>query len=156
MTNDLKPLIALLEQVERERDAAIARHQQSRAHFEGAQRQAEQLDLYRNDYAQKYSPQTRRSSTPDLLQCYHGFMERLHLAIEQQDHAVVQWRTSTEQAAHMLKQHELRVASVRKLIERRRHEHAHARQRQDMHASDEHAARMGWARRHAGFASTHF
>ena len=151
----LKPLIALLEQVERERDAALAQHQRSLAQLEGAQRQADQLHHYRADYAERYSPhQSQRSSTPDLLQCYHGFMDRLHVAIDQQGHALTRWRASTEQAAHILQQHELRVASVRKLIERRRQEFAHVRQRQEAHASDEHAARMGWARRHAGFSST--
>ena len=51
---ELKPLMALLEQAERERDEAQQRHHQARAQANAAQDQAEQLLAYRRDCEQRW------------------------------------------------------------------------------------------------------
>ena len=56
---ELKPLMALLEQAERERDEAQQRHRQALAQANAAQDQAEQLLAYRRDYEARWSTQFR-------------------------------------------------------------------------------------------------
>ena len=151
----LRPLIALLEQAEIERDQALAQRQRAMTQLQGAQTQAQQLQVYRTDYAERYSPQLKRASTPDILRCYGGFMSRLQLAIDQQDQTVRQWQASSEKASKTLAQHELRVASVRKLIERRQQELVARQDQHERKAGDEHAMRSALRNRPA-FAATRF
>lgn len=154
-TTAMRPLLALLEQVEHERDLALAQQQRALAQLQSAQQQADQLIVYRNDYAQRFAPQLRQASTPDMLRCYQGFMNRLQVAIDQQAHTVRQWETGIETANESVQRQELRVASVRKLIERRTREIDRHADRQEQRASDEFASRRAMDRlRGSHFAST--
>jgi flagellar FliJ protein len=142
--NDLQPLLALLAHAERERDSATAQRQRARMAQESAQSQADQLLGYRGDYERRWGAQFALEGKIELLHCYQGFMERLTLAVEQQrriaDHAAVQ----LERAQAALIEQELKVASVRKLIERRMHERRLQADRRDQKQTDEFAARAAW------------
>lgn len=151
---ELKPLIALLEHVERERDEAAAAHRLAHQRLEGAERQAEQLHVYRGDYRDRYSLQSQGSGTPELLHCYHGFMDRLHDAIDQHAGQVDRLRAGVDASTLSLRQHELRVASVRKLIERRQAELRQRGHLQERRQNDEHAAHLARHRSRAGFSNT--
>jgi flagellar FliJ protein len=137
--SNMRPLIVLLEQVERERDLIVSQHQRAQAQLQGAQQQASQLATYRSDYAQRYSPQLQKASTPEMLRHYQTFMGRLQLAIDQQDRTVVQSKSNVNACSAAVMQQEMRVAAVRKLIERRSQELHLRTQRQEQKQSDEFA-----------------
>ena len=150
--NELQPLLALLKQTESERDEALSHSERLAAAQRTAQAQSEQLLAYRRDYEQRWGAQFSREGQIELLRCYQGFVERLSQAIRQQSHAAAHAQTQAENAATALRQHEIRVASVRKLIERRVQQAQHGAQRREQKQTDEFAARAAW-RRPSAFGS---
>ncbi len=143
--SELQPLHTLLEQAGAERDRALAAHQRSLLAAQAAQAQSAQLAGYRRDYVSRFGGQFGRAGAIELLQCYQGFMARLDDAVAQQAQAARQC-----EARAALLDAELRVASVRKLIERRVAEAGVARERREQKASDEFASRAAWQRLAAG------
>lgn len=144
----LQPLLTVLAKSEADRDKVQAELLRVTALHLAAQAQAEQLVTYRRDYETRWTQQFQTASTMTLVQCYRGFMQRLTLAVEQQQQV-------SKQAAHQVGQvrsawvaQELRVATVRKLIEQRVNEDRVAQARKDQKASDEFAARSAWNRSH--------
>jgi flagellar FliJ protein len=150
--NDLQPLLALLAQTETERDAAQLRFQRAQAAAGTAQAQAEQLLGYRRDYELRWGAEFSRDGKIELVRCYQGFIERLSQAVDQQ--TLLAERTAQQLALCRteLAQHELRVASVRKLIERRQQQVRIDGDRREQKASDEFATRAAWNRLAAGRA----
>lgn len=144
MNPSLDPLLALLGQSERERDQALAELQQAQALQQAAQLQTEQLVAYRSEYEARFRDQFSRKSSIDILHCYQGFSTRLGQAIEQQLHVAANAAQRVERARSLLCDKELRVASVRKLLERRVHELRQLAGRNDQKFNDELAARAAW------------
>ncbi len=144
--NDLQPLMALLTQTEAERDAVRADEQRARAAHQAAAAQAEQLVAYRRDYEQRWGARFSTAGHIELLQSYHGFMTRLTQAVEHQQRVVAHAAATLERAGAVLVEQEMRVASVRKLIERRVHEVQNQAQRREQRQLDELAARAAWNR----------
>jgi len=142
--NPLQPLMALLAQTERERDAAWAAAQQAMQAQQNAAAQSDQLLAYRREYEQRWSAQFRTEGRIELLHCYRGFMERLTQAVEQQQRIAQHAATQVERSRATLAEHELRVASVRKLIERRRQELRLSADRAEQRQTDEFGARAAW------------
>ena len=140
----------LLEQAEAERNQALAAFNQTRSRWDAARAQATQLDAYRADYQQRWSAQFAVGAALEIVRCYQGFADRLDTAIAQQGHAVTQAEAATARAGDALTAHELRVASVRKLIERRASAERHKLERREQKADDEHAMRMASARNKNG------
>jgi len=139
----MQTLAALLEQAESQRNVALAAFNQARARRDGARDQARDLEAYRSDYQQRWSQQFQsRGAALDIVRCYHQFADRLDLAIAQQAHAIEVSAQALQRANDTLAAHELRVASVRKLIERRQDEFRRGAERREQHASDEIALRM--------------
>lgn len=131
----------LLERAEAERDDALAKLQELQRQAEAAQAQAQQLGQYRSDYQQRWTQQFARQTTIDIVGHYQNFGQRLDQAIAQQG-AVSQFaQQRVERAREALRDLELRVASVRKLIERRQGELHRSAQRREQKATDEQAAR---------------
>jgi flagellar FliJ protein len=143
----LQPLLALLALAERERDASLAQHQQAIRAADHATTQSDQLLGYRSDYEQRWTTQFRITGSMPVVHCYQGFMNRLGQAVAHQDDVITRSKEQLAKAEQVLRQHELRVASVRKLIERREHELRLSAERRDQKATDEFAARATW---HAG------
>ena len=146
---DLQPLTVLLGRNERQRDAAIAEHLRAVASSRAAAAQAEQLRGYRREYEQRWSAQFCVAGQMELVRCYQSFMERLTQAVEHQARVEAHAALQVERALVALRETELRCAAVRKLIERRSHEHRLAAERRDQKQSDEFAARAAWNRRGA-------
>lgn len=131
----------LLERAEAERDDALAKLQELQRQAEAAQAQAQQLGQYRSDYQQRWTQQFARQTTIDIVGHYQNFGQRLDQAIAQQG-AVSQFaQQRVERAREALRDLELRVASVRKLIERRQGELRRSAQCREQKATDEQAAR---------------
>ena len=142
----MQPLITLLAQSEAERDSAQAEFTRLTAIHQTAAAQAEQLVQYRRDYEARWAKQFQSASTMTLVQCYRGFMQRLSLAVEQQQQATRHAAQQAGLARSALVANEMRVATVRKLVERRVADDLAAQARKDQKNSDEFAARRAWNR----------
>ena len=138
----METLATLLDQAEQQRNIALAAFSQSRARRDEARTQARDLDTYRNDYTARWNGQFRRGAALEVMRSYHQFAARLELAISQQAHALTVCEQSLVRANDVLAAHELRVASVRKLIERRQHEQRQGIEQREQRANDEQAQRM--------------
>jgi flagellar protein FliJ len=138
----LQPLMSLLEQNRAERDTARAEHQRVLRAAQAAQAQAEQLVGYRREYAERFGTSFQRSGALELMQCYQGFMTRLDDAVNQQQRLAVQAGERVAAAHAELLAAEMRMASVNKLIERRRAEALLALDKREQKATDEFASRM--------------
>jgi flagellar FliJ protein len=131
-------LSTLLEQAESQRNLALAAFNDARARRDAACRQAADLVQYRDDYTQRWQAQfARASAAPDIVRCYRQFADRLELALSQQAHAVTLAEQALVRANDTLAAHELRVASVRKLSQRRADEQRRAGDRREQRAADE-------------------
>ncbi len=144
MNAELQQLHTLLEQAETLRDGAIALLQQTQQRADAAAAQAEQLVNYRGEYRQRWSQQFSQRGAIEIVQCYQGFNERLQQAIDAQNQVAEQCRTQAEHARALLQEREMRVASIRKLIERRQQEQRRVAERRDQQLTDEAAQRAGW------------
>jgi flagellar protein FliJ len=138
----MQTLLALLEQAQAQRNIALAAFNQARARHDEARAQASDLDAYRHDYGARWQQQFQRGVARDVLRSYHQFAGRLEMAIAQQSHAVTVCQQAMARANDMLAAHELRVASVRKLIERRRQEMRQGIEQREQRAADDMACRM--------------
>lgn len=139
--NELHPLLALLAQTEKERDLALVHSQRLAETQRAAQAQTEQLLTYRGDYEKRWGEQFGREGRIELLRCYQGFVERLSLALQQQTRTTQDAAEQAERAATALREYEIRVASVRKLIERRVNEVQRKLNLREQKQSDEFASR---------------
>jgi flagellar protein FliJ len=145
MTN-MQPLTVLLAQTERQRDMALADQMKAQSTSNAAQAQAEQLLAYRREYEQRWSAQFCREGKIELVRCYQGFMERLSQAVDSQVRAAAQALAQLAEADTHVREHEVKVAAVRKLVERRIAEGHLQAERQDRKQDDELAARVAWNR----------
>ena len=139
-------LHTLSEQALAERNLALAAFNQSRARFDAARAQATQLDAYRADYERRWSAQFAQGAALQIVRCYRDFSQRLETAITQQGFAVAKAQAAVAQAGDALTAHEMRVASVRKLIERRALAERRTHERREQKTDDEHATRVALAR----------
>ncbi len=146
-------LVTLLEQAEQQRNIALAAFNRSRARRDEARTQAQDLQTYRDDYSARWNGRFQRGAALEVLRSYHQFAARLELAITQQAHACEVCEQALARANDALAAHELRVASVRKLIERRRHEQRQGIEQREQRATDEQAQRMSKSARNP-FAGT--
>jgi flagellar FliJ protein len=131
-------LSTLLEQAEAQRNIALAAFNQARARRDEARVQAQDLDAYRSDYAARWQREFKqRGAALEVMRSYHQFAQRLDQAIAQQSHAIEVCEQAFARANDMLAAHELRCASVRKLIERRVQEQREGVQRREQRAADD-------------------
>ena len=136
-------LAALLEQALAQRNAALAAFNQARSRRDSARERSRDLAAYRDGYTQRWSQQfNTRAAAPDIMRCYRQFADRLELAITQQAHAVEVCEQALVRANDNLSAHELRAASVRKLIERRDAQTRRGAERREQIGNDELALRM--------------
>lgn len=142
----LQPLQVLLEQAEHERDAALARQNQARQAHAAAQAQQTQLHDYRREYEHRWSAQFREGVTMTLMQCYQDFVARLHGAVDLQGEQVGRLAQVLERHRAETLAAEMRVASVRKLIERRQLALLLGDERRAQKTQDEQASRAAWQR----------
>ncbi len=140
---NVQTLQIILEQAERERDAALVAVQQAQARLQAAQAQASDLAQYQGEYQARWQTQFRAGSGIETVHAYQGFGNRLTDAIDKQGQltGVLEARLHAARAA--LAERETRVASMRKLIERRVHEAQLRVNKLEQKASDEFGQRMG-------------
>jgi flagellar FliJ protein len=137
-------LQTLLEREEAERNQALAELQQAQQQAGAAQLQAEQLLAYRADYQRRWSDQFSRQGAIEIVHCYQGFMSRLEQAVAQQERIASHAEAQAQRARERVQGCEIRVASVRKLIERRLSERERVAARREQKQTDEVAQRAAW------------
>jgi flagellar FliJ protein len=133
----LQLLGLLLEREQGRRDdAQEAVRAAIRAH-EGAQAQLDGLVTYRAEYCARWSTQFAQSASIEILRCYQAFIGRLDQAIGQQQGVVRTAEAGIENARKRLVEREIRVATVERLIARRRALLARVQDRRDQKNLDE-------------------
>jgi flagellar FliJ protein len=137
----IESLHALLQQAEEARDAAVGELQRAQRESQAAMGQHEQLVSYRRDYEARYSAQFASAGSMEMLRCYQSFMQRLTQAVDQQQRVAQRFAERAAAANQALQQHEIRVASIRKLIERRAEENKRVVAQRERREADELAAR---------------
>lgn len=143
--SSIQTLNTVLDQAQTERDHAVRNWQQAQDERNAAQVVAQQLADYRRDYLQRWHSQFARQGTMDIVMCYQNFGSRLDEAISHQQAQIEQCQRRVDERLNELREREMRVSSVRKLIERRGLEMARVALRQEQKVTDEQAARSSWA-----------
>jgi len=138
-------LTVLLEREQGTRDSAALALQRAEQQLDRANSQAEQLAQYRTEYIARWAAHFNRQAAMEIVHCYRSFMQRLEQAIAMQARQAALAEQQQAQARHALLECERRLASVRKLIERRGAELAQAGRRREQKHTDEQAQRMRWS-----------
>lgn len=140
----MSALPTLLEHAESERDQIQVALQRAEENARRAQAQADQLDGYRGEYRQRWSAQFRQLGAAEILHCYRSFGDRIDEALTQQQQQIETARGHVERLRQRLVAAETRVASVRKLMERRALEQLRLQERRDQRQTDETAQQIHW------------
>ena len=140
----LQSLQLLMQREQQQCDQAQAALQQADETARRSVAQREQLLAYRGEYEARWSAQFRSGSTMDILLHYRSFMQRLDQALQMQTRQADLAQRQLAQARQALLDCERRVASVRKLLERRGAELARIGRQREQKLSDEQAQRMRW------------
>lgn len=140
-------LNTLLQHVEGERDQAQAALRRGEEQAQRQRQQAEQLRQYRADYQARWTGEFSRQGTMEIVQCYQSFMQRLDEALLQQTQQADGADAMVQRLRQALLAAETRVASVRKLMERRQAEQRLAHDRREQRQTDETAQQILWQAR---------
>jgi flagellar protein FliJ len=137
-------LQSLLELAERDRDEAMALLLRSEEAHRRLRQQQEQLSGYRADYEARAPGLDGRAAPIDMLRHHQVFMQRLQQALTQQEAQLQTAQAQVLRSRQQLLHCETRVASVRKLIQRRAQERQRQESRLDQNRSDEATAQRRW------------
>jgi flagellar FliJ protein len=144
MVQRMQSLQMLLQREQQHCDQAQSALRRADDTARGARQQREQLLAYRSEYQTRWTAQFNQGGTMDILLCYRSFMQRLDQAVALQTRQAELSELHLAQARRDLMESERRLASVRKLIERRAAELAHAGRQREQKQTDEQAQRMRW------------
>jgi flagellar protein FliJ len=133
-------LQVLMAHSERQRDDGLLQVQKAQTQLRQQEQQAEQLLAYRAEYQARHPALNGRSSSIDMLRYHQSFMDRLNQAVQQQQQQVQAAHTRWVARQNEQLALEMRVASVRKLMQRRDHAQEQISHRKDQRHTDEMAA----------------
>lgn len=136
-----RTLTLLLEQAEQARDQALLAFRQAEQRVRQAQAQHRSLGQYQSEFDARWMAQFRAQGTAiAVVQAHQQFGNRLVDAIGQQAQVTGVMESRLRVARQQLQERELKVASVRKLIERRQAEQLERQRRAEQKAQDEFGA----------------
>ncbi|MHA7599153.1 flagellar export protein FliJ [Alicycliphilus sp. T452] len=138
--SSLKAFQVAAELAERQRDAARQALRDVQDARQAAQAQLDQLTGYAGETLGRWGMKAGAAVQPEVMRHHYQFMGRLDDAIAQQTGTVATQDARVEQARQALLAAELRLASLRKVLERRRAEMALLQQRREQKQTDERAA----------------
>ncbi len=151
----LDTLQLLLDRATEERDRLAGELRRGEQVAARARQQGEQLTVYRSEYLQRWSAQFGRGGAIEIVHCYQSFMQRLEEARDQQQRHIDAADQGVAAIRQALLQADTRVASVNKLMERRRAEMLRADERRDQRQTDETAQQVARLRRRQDTATPH-
>jgi flagellar FliJ protein len=151
----LDTLQLLLDRAAQERDRLAGELRRGEQVALRARQQGEQLSTYRGEYLQRWTTQFGRGGAIEIVHCYQSFMQRLDEALAQQQRHIDAADRGVAAVREALIQAEMRVASVDKLMERRRAEMQREEERRDQRQTDETAQQVVRLHRRQGATLPH-
>lgn len=145
----LNALTVAVEAAERQRDQARQTLLNTRRAQMAAQAQLEQLQGYANETESRWGMRADAAVAPEVMFHHYQFMDRLGHAIGLQTAVVQDHERRVSIAQNKLLATELRVTSLKKLIDKRRHELQQAQMRREQKQTDERAA-LQYRQKHNG------
>ena len=145
----------LLEHAEHLRDQAMAELLQAEDGARRLRAQAEQLVAYRSEYQARDPARNGQLASIDALRGHLAFMQRLDQAMEMQQTQLDTAQHKVAALREVLLAQETRVASVRKLAERRGHELLRRTAHLEQRRNDEAAMQRHWHEQAAARDSIH-
>lgn len=146
--SSLNAFVVAVDLAVRQRDAARQRFQDLQGARQAAQAQLDQLSGYAADTQQRWGMREGAAVQPEVMRHHYQFMGRLDHAMGLQTQAVSGQDQRVHQAGQALLQAELRLASLRKVLEHRRADLARQQQRREQKQTDERASQRAAARTH--------
>lgn len=144
--SSLNAFVVAVELAERQRDAARQTLGNVQGARQAAQAQLEQLSGYAAETQGRWGMRAGAAVQPEVMHHHYQFMGRLDHAIGLQTQALSGQDQRVDQARQALLQAELRLSSLRKVLERRRAELALLVQRREQKQTDERASQRAATR----------
>lgn len=138
--SSLQTLLLAVDLAVRKRDAAIQDLGQSEQAMVAAQGQMEQLEGYAKETETRWTVHGQISTTPELMRHHYQFMDRLSHAMALQQHVLRDRAARVEASKAGVVQAEIRLASLKKVCERKREAMAREQGRREQREIDEMAA----------------
>ena len=136
----LNALTVAVEVASRKRDEARRLLQDAQGAQQAAQDQLNQLQGYARETEGRWGMRADAAVQPEVMFHHYQFMDRLGHAVGLQTGVVSDHASRVQGATCTLLEAELRLASLRKVLERRRAEVALQQQRREQKQTDERAA----------------
>ncbi|WP_415266812.1 flagellar export protein FliJ [Acidovorax sacchari] len=136
----LNAFLVAVEMAERQRDAARQALQDLQRARIASEAQLQQLQGYAHETEGRWGMRADATVKPEVMYHHYQFMDRLGHAMGVQSSVIGEQEGRVRAASQALLQAELRVAALRKVVERRRHDIAQAEARRDQKQTDERAA----------------
>lgn len=147
--SSLNAFVVAVDLAERRRDAARQALKNVQGARQAAQTQLEQLTGYAAETQGRWGLKAGAAVQPEVMHHHYHFMGRLDHAIGLQTQTLRGQDQRVAQARQTLLQAELRLASLRKVLEHRRAELALQQQRREQKQTDERASQRAAARAHS-------
>ena len=138
--SSLNSLAVAVEAASRKRDDARKVLQDVLAAQQAAQAQLDQLQGYAGELQARWGARADTTMKPEVMYHHYQFMNRLGHAASIQNGVVGDQSARVQAAQRALLDAELRLASLRKVVEKRRSDFALQQQRRDQKQTDERAA----------------
>lgn len=138
--SSLNALSVAVELASRKRDDARKVLQDTLAAEQAARAQLKQLEDYAHETESRWGMKAGTAMQPEVMYHHYQFMNRLGHAASVQNGVVGDQSARAQAAQRALLDAELRLASLRKVVEKRRDDLALQQQRRDQKQTDERAA----------------
>ena len=138
--SSLNALSVAVEVASRKRDDARKVLQDTLAAEQAARAQLNQLEDYARETESRWGMKADTTMQPEVMYHHYQFMNRLGHAASIQNGVVGDQSARVQAAQRALLDAELRLASLRKVVEKRRSDFALQQQRRDQKQTDERAA----------------
>ena len=138
--SSLKAFQIAVEMAERQRDAARQAVQDVERARHAAQQQLDQLEGYAAETQGRWGVSADATIKPEVMYHHYQFMDRLSHAIGMQGGVIDGHAGRAQAAAQALLQAELRLASLRKVLEKRQRDIALLQTLREQKETDERAA----------------
>lgn len=138
--SSLNALAVAVEVASRKRDDARKVLQDTLAAQLAARAQLEQLEDYARETQSRWGIRADTAMKPEVMYHHYQFMDRLGYAAGVQQGVVGDHERRVDVARRTLLEAELRLASLRKVVEKRRDDLERAEMRRDQKQTDERAA----------------
>lgn len=138
--SSLNALMVAIDAASRKRDEALQTVQERQRAQQAGQAQMDQLQSYAQEMQRRWGAHESQSVQPEVMYHQYQFMERLQHAIDLQTRVMTDLAIRLETAQKALMACELRVSSLRKVVEVRRRDIALAQMRREQKETDDRAA----------------